>query len=268
MDKTPPSSATGTSLHCVAASTVSFILVDGVAMPLPSAESCWSKNTTNPYSMEVVQLPVSMHGLDCMLQRASLRLSGAFVKRTIQFQKAFIVSLFLVSNFGLGMRLVVQRVKSASVTVDGNVVSSIGQGAMALVGLHQDDTQEDLEYCCKRLLACKLWENESGAGWRHGVKQRGLEVLCVSQFTLYGTLSKKHQPDYKLSMKSVQAQEMYNLFLDMLKSNYEPDKIKDGVFGAMMDVSLINDGPVTIVIESGPLASSESDTGRSSGDSS
>ena len=202
-----------------------------------------------------------------MLRQGIAPLSGVFVQRTVQFQKVFLVSLVLLSNFGWGMRLVVQRVKSASVTVDGNVVSSIGPGAMALVGLHQDDTREDLEYCCKRLLGCKLWENDSGAGWRHGVKQRGLEVLCVSQFTLYGTLSKKHQPDYKLSMKSVQAQEMYSLFLDMLKSNYEPDKIKDGVFGAMMDVALVNDGPVTIVIESGPIASSESDTGRS-GDSS
>lgn len=54
----------------------------------------------------------------------------------------------------------------------------------ALVGIHENDTQEDLEYCCKRLLACKLWENDSGAAWRHGVKQRELEVLCVSQFTV------------------------------------------------------------------------------------
>jgi D-aminoacyl-tRNA deacylase len=67
---------------------------------------------------------------------------------------------------------------------------------------------------------------------------------------LYGKLTKKHQPDYKHAMKAIPAQEMYNSFLDMLKGNYEPDRIKDGVFGAMMEVSLINDGPVTIVIES------------------
>jgi D-aminoacyl-tRNA deacylase len=150
------------------------------------------------------------------------------------------------------MRLVVQRVKSASVTVDGEVVSSIGPGAMALVGLHQQDTMEDLEYCCKRLLACKLWENEAGAGWRLGVKAKGLQVLCVSQFTLYGTLTKKHQPDYKLAMKSIPAEEMYKNFLNMLKSSYEDDKIQDGVFGAMMDVALVNDGPVTILIDSDP----------------
>lgn len=150
------------------------------------------------------------------------------------------------------MRLVVQKVKSASVTVEGKVISSIGPGAMALVGLHENDTTEDLEYCCKRLLACKLWSNDNGALWRHGVKQRGHEVLCVSQFTLYGTLTKKNQPDYKLAMKAVPAQKLYNEFLDMLRTNYESDKIKDGEFGAMMDVALVNDGPVTIVIESNP----------------
>ena len=74
--------------------------------------------------------------------------------------------------------------------------------------------------------------------------------MCVSQFTLYGTLSKKNQPDYKLAMKSVQAEEMYNSFLDMLKNGYGVDKIKDGKFGEMMDVALVNDGPVTLVIDS------------------
>lgn len=141
------------------------------------------------------------------------------------------------------MRLVVQRVKSASVTVavDGgppSIVSSIGPGALALVGLHENDTVEDLEYCRKKLLGCKLWPNNAGAPWRHGVKQKGYELLCVSQFTLYGKLTKKNQPDYKASMKSVPAKAMYERFLDMLKSEYgdRPDKIKDGVFGAMMDV--------------------------------
>ena len=160
--------------------------------------------------------------------------------------------LFSLIDESFQMRLVVQRVKAASVTVDGQVVSSIGPGAMALVGLHEHDTFEDVEYCCKRLLACKLWENDAGAGWRQGVKAKGLEVLCVSQFTLYGTLTKKHQPDYKRAMKNIPAQEMYNQFLDMLRSSYNEDKIKDGVFGAMMDVALVNDGPVTILIESDP----------------
>ena len=88
--------------------------------------------------------------------------------------------------------------------------------------------------------------------YRHGVKQKNFEVLCVSQFTLYGTLSKKNQPDYKLAMKAVPAEALYCQFLSMLRQNYEDDKIFDGEFGAMMDVELINDGPVTLVIDSAP----------------
>jgi len=153
------------------------------------------------------------------------------------------------------MRLVVQRVKSASVTVDGSIVSSIGSGAMALVGIHENDTQKDLEYCAKKLLGCKLWENDAGSPWRHGAKQRNLEILCVSQFTLYGKLTKKHQPDYKASMKAIPAKAMYENFLELLKSQYKPDKIHDGVFGSTMDVALVNDGPVTIVIDSDFLPS-------------
>jgi D-tyrosyl-tRNA(Tyr) deacylase len=155
------------------------------------------------------------------------------------------------------MRLVVQRVKSASVTVDGNKVSSIGPGILALVGLHENDTEQDLKYCCKRLLAAKLWENDTGGMWRHGVKQKDYEVLCVSQFTLYGTLSKKNQPDYKLAMKAEPAATLYNQFLEMLRSEYQPEKIFDGVFGALMDVELVNDGPVTLMIESEPQAPSD-----------
>lgn len=148
------------------------------------------------------------------------------------------------------MRLVLQRVKTASVTVDRAPVAAIGPGILALVGLHRDDAEADLEYCARRLLAVKLWENENGAAWRQHVKQKGFEILCVSQFTLYGTLSKKNQPDYKLAMKAEQAQAMYNKFLDVLREGYSEDKIFDGRFGAMMDVGLVNDGPVTLVIDS------------------
>lgn len=150
------------------------------------------------------------------------------------------------------MRLVVQRVKSASVTVQGKVVSKIDGGLVALVGLHENDTLQDAEHCCKRLLACKLFANDSGGMWRHSVKQRNLELLLVSQFTLYGKLSKKNQPDYKHAMKNIPAETLYNQFLEMVREQYEAEKVKDGVFGEMMDVALVNDGPVTILIESEP----------------
>lgn len=156
------------------------------------------------------------------------------------------------STIVAAMRLVVQRVKSASVTVEGSVVSQIGPGILALVGLHEHDTEEDLKLCCKQLLACKLWSNDSGGMWRHSVKNKNLECLLVSQFTLYGTLSKKNQPDYKRSMKAEPAEKLYGRFVQLVRENYEADKIQDGVFGAMMDVNLINDGPVTLIIESNP----------------
>ena len=87
------------------------------------------------------------------------------------------------------MRLVLQRVKSASVSVSGNVISSIGGGLVALVGLHETDSAVDLQYCAKKLCASKLWENEGRKRWRQSVKQLDLEVLLVSQFTLYGDVS-------------------------------------------------------------------------------
>jgi len=157
------------------------------------------------------------------------------------------------------MRLVLQRVKSGSVTVDGNIISKIGPGVVALVGLHEHDTHDNLEECKKKLLAAKMWPNDNGGQWRHSVKQKNLEILCVSQFTLYGTLSKKNQPDYKLAMKAIPAEALYLQFLQMLRENYDDSKIFDGKFGAMMDVELINDGPVTLVIDSEPKGGNADD---------
>lgn len=167
-----------------------------------------------------------------------------------------VLSLWLLVQVVVSMRLVVQRVHSASVTVvqeEGKVlVSQIGAGLLALVGLHEHDTKVDLQYCCKRLVACKLWDNANGGLWRHSVKQKQLDCLLVSQFTLHGTLSKKNQPDYKLAMKALPAEAMYQQFVEMVRNEYQADRVHDGVFGAMMDVALVNDGPVTIIIDSKP----------------
>lgn len=151
------------------------------------------------------------------------------------------------------MRLVVQRVKQASVSVEAQVVSEIGPGILCLVGLHEHDQQADLDYCCKKLLNCKLWENADRKLWRQSVRQKEYEILCVSQFTLYGSVTnRKAVPDYRRSMKSEPAKVMYHRFLELLQETYQSDKIKDGVFGALMDVTLCNDGPVTLVIETNP----------------
>jgi len=157
------------------------------------------------------------------------------------------------------MRLVVQRVKSASVSIDGAFVSASGPGVLCLVGIHVDDDKEDMEYCARKLLGAKLWDNENEKPWRKSLVQLNKELLCVSQFTLYGGMhSKKHIPDYKLSMPAKAdegggSKEFYLNFLSKLKEDYPVEgKIFDGVFGAMMDVELVNDGPVTLVIDSPP----------------
>jgi D-tyrosyl-tRNA(Tyr) deacylase len=170
-------------------------------------------------------------------------------------------AVFDPSSSSYAMRLVVQRVKSASVTVrdDGDGVprriSSIGPGILALVGLHVDDDASDLTYCAKRLLNVRLWESSGDSSsspkpWRRHVRHMGYDILCVSQFTLYGTLSKKDQPDYKLAMKAEGARTMYDEFLDLLSGGYDGKKVHDGAFGRMMDVESVNDGPVTLVIDS------------------
>lgn len=164
----------------------------------------------------------------------------------------FAIALLIIisDNKARAMRIVVQRVKSASVTVDNKVVSEIGPGLLALVGLHQTDDASDVDSMCRKLLSCKLWENANGAPWRQSVKQKGYDVLLVSQFTLYGRLTKKNQPDYQDSMKAVPAAALYQSFVDKLRQEHTTGKVCDGIFGAMMDVALVNDGPVTIMIDS------------------
>ena len=172
----------------------------------------------------------------------------------------------LPSSFA--MRVVLQRVTSASVTVDGAMVSSIGRGIMALVGLHERDTAEDMKYCARKLVQARLWENEDGKTWRKSAKQMEYEILCVSQFTLYGSIeNKKHVPDFKLSMKNEAARAAYEAFKEMVVAEYgNGEKIKDGVFAAKMDVALVNDGPVTLVIdttvkEASPAAAADAGEG-------
>ena len=180
--------------------------------------------------------------------------------------------LFLSPPACLGMRLVLQRVKSASVSCEGSTISSIGPGILALCALKEGDTTSDLEYCAQRLVKCKLWENEGGKPWRKSVKQMNYHVLLVSQFTLYGKVDgKKGAPDYSMSMKASPARESYESFKAMVASRYgegaEGEKVKDGVFGGMMDVSLVNDGPVTLIIDSEAVGAEEASDERGAGSS-
>ena len=151
------------------------------------------------------------------------------------------------------MRLVVQRVSQASVSVAGEEVGRIGRGLLVLVGCRDGDTADDAEYCCRKLLGVRLFDDEKeGKAWALSVQQANLQVLLVSQFTLFAAL-KGNKPSFHRSMPPGPAKEFYDAFRERVKAAYAPDKVADGVFGAKMDVALNNDGPVTIVIDSGPL---------------
>ncbi|XP_055714644.1 D-aminoacyl-tRNA deacylase [Phlebotomus papatasi] len=148
------------------------------------------------------------------------------------------------------MKAIVQRVTSASVTVDQEVISAIGRGLCVLVGICKDDTAKDVEYIVRKLLNIRLFEDTSGKRWSKSVLDEQLEILCVSQFTLYHRL-KGNKPDFHLAMQGTEAQDLYNTFLRQLGQKYHPDKIRDGKFGAYMQVHIQNDGPVTLELDSG-----------------
>ncbi|BFF89265.1 D-aminoacyl-tRNA deacylase [Drosophila madeirensis] len=146
------------------------------------------------------------------------------------------------------MRAVIQRVRAAKVTVLDELVSSIGPGLCVLVGIKATDTATDVEFLVRKILALRLFEDE-GKRWQKSAKDLQLEILCISQITLYHRL-KGNKPDFSAAMKGDDAQKLYKHFLDRLKQSYDSSKIKDGKFGANMQVHIENDGPVTINLES------------------
>ncbi|KUM59398.1 hypothetical protein ACN42_g7739 [Penicillium freii] len=146
------------------------------------------------------------------------------------------------------MKLVIQRVKSASVAVDSEVVSSIGKGLLVFAGIGKEDTEKDAENLVNKVLKAKFWPDENGVQWKKNVKDIEGEVLCVSQFTLYAKMKKGNKPDFHDAAGPEPARRIYDFFYDKMREGYTPDRVKNGVFQAMMEVELKNDGPVTIEI--------------------
>jgi D-tyrosyl-tRNA(Tyr) deacylase len=146
------------------------------------------------------------------------------------------------------MRVIIQRVTEASVTVEQKIVGKIGKGLLVLVGFTSGDSFKEIDHVSNKILKLKLWSNQNDVRWAEGVMDQNLEVLCVSQFTLYTTL-KGNKPDFHLAMEPESANKIYELFLDCLRKKYKPEKIQSGVFGGYMSVALVNDGPVTIDLE-------------------
>ena len=146
------------------------------------------------------------------------------------------------------MRVVIQRVSEASVTIDEVLKSAIRHGLLLLAGFETDDTDEDLDWMCKKITQLRIFDDEQGV-MNRSVKEIDGEILVVSQFTLYAKTKKGNRPSYINAAPPEISIPLYNMFVEILGSLIGKE-IQTGEFGAMMMVELINDGPVTIIIDS------------------
>ncbi len=145
------------------------------------------------------------------------------------------------------MRTILQRVQHASVTVEGEITGKINQGILALVGFEPDDNQEDFEWIAKKIIQLRIFNDENDV-MNLDIQQTKGEILVVSQFTLHAATKKGNRPSYIKASKPDVANEQYETFLSVLTKNYP--SVEKGIFGADMKVELLNDGPVTIFIDS------------------
>lgn len=147
------------------------------------------------------------------------------------------------------MRAVLQRVKEASVTVDGHVVGKIGPGLLVLLGVSKDDGPRDIGWMVEKIINLRIFEKEDGK-FDESLLDVGGELLVVSQFTLYGNCSKGRRPSFSDAMDAGQAKEVFELFVEEARKRVA--KVETGIFQAHMEVKLINDGPVTLIVDSAP----------------
>ena len=145
------------------------------------------------------------------------------------------------------MRAVVQRVSGASVTVEGKIVGTIGRGVLALVGVRQDDTESDSEYIADKIATLRIFEDEAGK-MNLSLQDVNGEVLLVSQFTLYGDCRKGRRPSFTVSASGEHAKTLYESVSRRIAEN--GIRVQTGIFGTMMEVHLVNDGPVTLLLDS------------------
>ena len=143
------------------------------------------------------------------------------------------------------MRIVVQKVLESSVSVDGKVVGKSGKGLMLLVAFTQTDTEKEIDYMINKVTNLRIFEDENDI-MNLSIKDVGGEILSISQFTLYGDAKKGNRPSYIAALNGEEATKLYDLFNKKLN---EVIHTETGIFGADMKVSLINDGPCTILLE-------------------
>ena len=145
------------------------------------------------------------------------------------------------------MKAVIQRVTEAAVRVSGDVVGRIGVGQLILLGVAADDTDADVSYLARKAVSLRIFEDEDGK-MNRSIADVGGSILVVSQFTLYADVSRGARPSYELAAKADVAHRLYDAFVGYLRESGVP--VETGVFQADMEVSLVNDGPVTIICES------------------
>lgn len=145
------------------------------------------------------------------------------------------------------MRAVIQRVKSSSVEVNGNIIGKIGVGLNVLLGITQEDTEEDLRYIKDKIINLRIFEDENLKMNKSLLDING-QLLIISQFTLYGDCRKGRRPNFMKALSSNEAKNLYDKFLAMCRD--EVAVVEAGKFGAYMNVQIENDGPVTLLIDS------------------
>ncbi len=145
------------------------------------------------------------------------------------------------------MRAVIQRVSQASVAIEGRIHASIGAGSLVLVGIEEMDTEADVDWLSGKIARLRIFNDEAGV-MNRSVQETGGEVLVISQFTLLASTKKGNRPSYSRAARPETAVPLYEKFVERLAADLGRE-VKRGVFGADMKVALVNDGPVTIVID-------------------
>lgn len=152
------------------------------------------------------------------------------------------------------MKAIIQRVTRAQVTIDGTLHSAIGPGLLLLLGIKTGDTEKDAAYLAEKCASLRIFEDENEK-MNLSLRDTGGSMLVISQFTLYGDTRKGNRPSFIEAAPPAEAEPLYNIFLDCCRTLLGAEKIQSGVFRAMMDVELVNSGPVTITVESKPTQS-------------
>ena len=145
------------------------------------------------------------------------------------------------------MRIVAQRVQHASVEIDTKTVCAIKNGILVFLGIKIGDTRKDADYLIRKIINLRMFADEHGK-MNKSLQDNAYEMMVISQFTLYGDCTKGRRPSFTGAMEPKEAEKLYDYFVNTLRSN--KIDVKTGVFGANMNISLINNGPVTFIIES------------------